>query len=269
LGNYANSYRREDLREQHAIGEEIGEAITQSIGNQGLDESELDEELEALQQEELDSKMLHTGNVPADQIGRLPSAPEAGKSTSTLKDSQHVLIPKQQSKAKLLHRRKKKMRKQSSESCKLRWPCDFPPFSHSSSLASLFSCHHSTAYPARTTLPLIMTEFGWKASLVLLPYLGDVLSSCRKSRHESHPGYLLSCRIDGSVFFSTRRGFEMPAVNMPANVMNLTAAFSFPILVYLNYHFIHLPLPFILPYFLHFPALTKTIRNYSRYQVEH
>lgn len=71
---------REDLREQHAIGEEIGEAITQSIGNQGLDEAELDDELEALQQEVLDDKMLHTGQVPvADQIGRLPSAPDTGK----------------------------------------------------------------------------------------------------------------------------------------------------------------------------------------------
>jgi charged multivesicular body protein 4 len=80
LGRNADYAHREDLREQHAIGEEIGEAITQSIGNQGLDESELDEELEALQQEELDNKMLHTGNVPvADQIGRLPSAPEAGE----------------------------------------------------------------------------------------------------------------------------------------------------------------------------------------------
>jgi hypothetical protein len=73
-------YYREDLREQHAIGEEIGEAITQSIGNQGLDEAELDDELEALQQEVLDDKMLHTGQVPvADQIGRLPSAPDTGK----------------------------------------------------------------------------------------------------------------------------------------------------------------------------------------------
>jgi charged multivesicular body protein 4 len=69
---------REELREQHAIGEEIGEAITQSIGNQGLDETELDEELEALQQEELDNKMLKTGIVPADPISRLPSAPEGG-----------------------------------------------------------------------------------------------------------------------------------------------------------------------------------------------
>jgi len=69
----------EELREQHAIGEEIGEAITQSIGNQGLDETELDEELEALQQEELDNKMLKTGIVPADPISRLPSAPEGVK----------------------------------------------------------------------------------------------------------------------------------------------------------------------------------------------
>jgi len=71
---------REELREQHAIGEEIGEAITQSIGNQGLDESELDDELEALQQEELDNKMLTTGSVPADKIARLPTAPEGGTS---------------------------------------------------------------------------------------------------------------------------------------------------------------------------------------------
>jgi charged multivesicular body protein 4 len=44
-----------------------------------LDDGELEDELEALQQEVLDDKMLHTGQVPvADQIGRLPSAPEAG-----------------------------------------------------------------------------------------------------------------------------------------------------------------------------------------------
>jgi hypothetical protein len=70
---------REELREQHAIGEEIGEAITQSIGNQGLDESELDDELEALQQEELDSQMLTTGSVPVgDKVGALPAAPQGG-----------------------------------------------------------------------------------------------------------------------------------------------------------------------------------------------
>ncbi|EMC92450.1 hypothetical protein BAUCODRAFT_290006 [Baudoinia panamericana UAMH 10762] len=55
----------EDLREQHAIGEEIAEALTQgnSVG-----------ELAELQQEELDNKMLRTGNVPVgDAVGRLPN----------------------------------------------------------------------------------------------------------------------------------------------------------------------------------------------------
>ena len=65
----------EDLREQHAIGEEIAEALTQGSVATGVDEDELDEELADLQQEELDNKMLKTGTVPvSDQIQRLPSA---------------------------------------------------------------------------------------------------------------------------------------------------------------------------------------------------
>jgi len=65
----------EDLREQHAIGEEIADALTQGNAMQGVDEDELDEELAELQQEELDNKMLKTGNVPvSDQIHRLPNA---------------------------------------------------------------------------------------------------------------------------------------------------------------------------------------------------
>lgn len=39
----------------------------------------MDDELEALQQEELDNKMLGTGSVPADKIQRLPTAPEGGE----------------------------------------------------------------------------------------------------------------------------------------------------------------------------------------------
>jgi charged multivesicular body protein 4 len=69
---------REDLREQHAIGEEISEAITSSIGNNGIDEDELDEELAELQQEKLDEQMLNTGSVPihdAPSSQKLPQAP--------------------------------------------------------------------------------------------------------------------------------------------------------------------------------------------------
>lgn len=63
----------EDLKEQHAIGDEIAEALTQGSTNP-MDEDELDEELAELQQEELDNKMLKTGSVPvSDQIQRLPN----------------------------------------------------------------------------------------------------------------------------------------------------------------------------------------------------
>lgn len=66
----------EDLREQHAVGEEIAEALTQGAGTMGVDEDELDEELAELQQEQLDERMLKTGSVPVgDQINRMPSAP--------------------------------------------------------------------------------------------------------------------------------------------------------------------------------------------------
>ena len=66
----------EDLREQHAVGEEIAEALTQGAGTMGVDEDELDEELAELQQEQLDERMLKTGSVPvSDQIQRMPSAP--------------------------------------------------------------------------------------------------------------------------------------------------------------------------------------------------
>lgn len=73
----------EDLREQHAIGEEIADALTQGNAMQGVDEDELDDELAELQQEELDNKMIKTGSVPVhDQIPQLPSQPVGpGKST--------------------------------------------------------------------------------------------------------------------------------------------------------------------------------------------
>jgi len=40
----------------------------------------LDEELETLQQEELDNKMLATGHVPVgDKVGAMPAAPQGGE----------------------------------------------------------------------------------------------------------------------------------------------------------------------------------------------
>ncbi|BAE56960.1 Snf7-domain-containing protein [Aspergillus flavus] len=65
----------DQLREQHQLSEEIAQAITNTqIGDQA-DETELDAELEGLEQEAMDERMLHTGTVPvADQLNRLPAA---------------------------------------------------------------------------------------------------------------------------------------------------------------------------------------------------
>lgn len=65
----------EELREQHALGEEIANAITNAPLGETIDESELDDELAEMEQEQLDNKMLKTGTVPvSDEIHRLPTA---------------------------------------------------------------------------------------------------------------------------------------------------------------------------------------------------
>ena len=69
-----------------------------NVGNQG-DEAELEDELEALQQEQLDEQMLGTGSVPvSDAIQRLPAAAngeskrdlDTGSVKSLVKDQSHA-----------------------------------------------------------------------------------------------------------------------------------------------------------------------------------
>lgn len=57
------------------MGEEIAQAITSAPIGEPVDESELDDELALLEQDELDNKMLKTGTVPvSDEVHRLPAA---------------------------------------------------------------------------------------------------------------------------------------------------------------------------------------------------
>ncbi|PLB46883.1 vacuolar-sorting protein snf7 [Aspergillus steynii IBT 23096] len=65
----------DELREQHQLSEEIAQAITNNPLGEQPDESELDAELEGLEQEAMDERMLKTGTVPvSDQLNRLPAA---------------------------------------------------------------------------------------------------------------------------------------------------------------------------------------------------
>ena len=75
----------ERIHEQNQLSEEIVNAITSNPIGDPLDEDELDEELEALQQEALDEKMLNTGSVPvSDAVHRLPTAANGERRSSLL-----------------------------------------------------------------------------------------------------------------------------------------------------------------------------------------
>lgn len=64
----------DELREQHALGEEIANAITNAPIGEPIDEADLEEELEGLEQEAMDERMLKTGPTPVTgEINRLPS----------------------------------------------------------------------------------------------------------------------------------------------------------------------------------------------------
>ena len=64
---------REQLREQHELTQEIGNAITSMPITEPIDEDELEADLAALEQENLDEKMLKTGTIPQDSLQRLPA----------------------------------------------------------------------------------------------------------------------------------------------------------------------------------------------------
>lgn len=78
----------ERIQEQNQLSEEIVNAITS--GSEAVDEAELDEELETLQQEQLDEKMLNTGSVPvSDAVHRLPTAANGERESPPLPRTHH------------------------------------------------------------------------------------------------------------------------------------------------------------------------------------
>lgn len=84
-GHFADecNFFREKIREQNMLSEEIVNAITSNQIVDPEDEADLEAELDQLQQEQLDERMLKTGSVPvSDQIHRTPAVP-AGDSELT------------------------------------------------------------------------------------------------------------------------------------------------------------------------------------------
>ena len=117
-----------------------------------IDEDELEADLAALEQENLDEKMLKTGTMPvADSLNRLPQAANGERKSRLL--SSPLLLPLSypilscqlsgwkkrkrkrkhrltshdtftQSKGNQKRRSKKKTRRRSCGSCRRRWPCE-------------------------------------------------------------------------------------------------------------------------------------------------
>ncbi|BDD60667.1 ESCRT-III subunit protein snf7 [Monascus purpureus] len=65
----------DQIQQQHQLSEEIAQAIASNTIGEVPDETELEEELESMEQEAMDKRMLTPGTVPvADKISALPSA---------------------------------------------------------------------------------------------------------------------------------------------------------------------------------------------------
>ncbi|KAF7510245.1 ESCRT-III subunit protein snf7 [Endocarpon pusillum] len=69
----------EELREQHALGEEIANAISSPPIGEPIDEDDLEAELEGMEQEAIDERMLKTGTVPVADLPGVANGPIKGK----------------------------------------------------------------------------------------------------------------------------------------------------------------------------------------------
>ena len=80
---------REDLTEQKALADEIGSAIANGPqAGEPIDEGELEDELDKLEQEKLDTELLKTGTVPV-----LPSGPNGESKSSQPHAQDYPLSP--------------------------------------------------------------------------------------------------------------------------------------------------------------------------------
>lgn len=77
----------DELREQQALGEEIANAITSAPIGEPIDEGELEDELDGLEQEMLDERMLKTGAVPVGgELSKAPAVPSSAVSNKKVQE---------------------------------------------------------------------------------------------------------------------------------------------------------------------------------------
>ncbi|KJR89114.1 charged multivesicular body protein 4 [Sporothrix schenckii 1099-18] len=83
----------ERIQEQNQLSEEIVNAITSNQIGEAVDDADLEEELEQLQQEQLDEKMLDTSVPVSDAVHRLPAAANGESMLSPTPLQSHMSCP--------------------------------------------------------------------------------------------------------------------------------------------------------------------------------
>ncbi|KIW61450.1 hypothetical protein PV05_01570 [Exophiala xenobiotica] len=87
----------DELREQHALGEEIASAITNAPIGEPIDEADLEEELEGLEQEAMDERMISTGPTPVTgDVNRLPAVSNAPLKQTTQEEDEEEELKRMQ-----------------------------------------------------------------------------------------------------------------------------------------------------------------------------
>ena len=76
-------YNRDELRDQHDISEQITTSISGTAIGEPVDDDELEAELEGMEQEAIDERMLKTGTVPVADLPGVANGPIKGKNKVT------------------------------------------------------------------------------------------------------------------------------------------------------------------------------------------
>jgi hypothetical protein len=126
----------DELREQHALGEEIATAIAGAPIGEPIDEQDLEDELEGLEQEALDEKMLKTGPMPVGgEPAKLPSVGNQPRKCCNTQIETHKLTTLQSEEEP-----RKRTKRKNCGNCRLRWPCDVPSNRDTFQL-DFYACH--------------------------------------------------------------------------------------------------------------------------------
>ena len=114
----------DELREQHALGEEIASAITNAPLGEPLDEADLEEELEGMEQEAMDERMLKTGTLPVQGLPAVGNQPREFHFLPflNLRTTPDTSANNMNSKRKTRRRRR---RRRAAEATSPKWPCRF------------------------------------------------------------------------------------------------------------------------------------------------